>query len=454
MSENGTLEQVPIGQIKPSKLNPRKSVGDVAELAQSIKAAGVIEPLIVVRENGHFELVAGERRLAGARKAGLKTVPVIVRELTEAERREAMLIENLQREGLTVMEEAGAYKQLLELDGMTQRKLAERVGRSQGHISKRLALLELPAEVGKRVDSGGIRLEDALELTKLSDSPERLKACLRQSGQYIRYEIDRQVNEKRIEEKVAAAEAKAEKQGLTVIKHAGSQAYWFKPPKGVFKIGDGWDELPLDAKAHAKEPCHAVGIERRTGEFIPLCTDRKQHPKVKTHGEENSLPGARAGVNAARTQSKEEKAQRARREQLEQAAEIRHEFAAKLAAKPTRELEELLYRVLVKWAVDGEESDDACRLLGLGEPDEDGNYDWGATAGLLQDYANEGSSNLQRAAAAVAIAYADQQIGWYNGDRAEEARLYLTILQARGYEISDAERDSVNLQKSLEPKAA
>lgn len=123
-------------------------------LAESIRRHGLLQPLVVRREAHGYELIAGERRLRAAQRAGLEDVPVVVREATPPERLELALIENLQREDLTALEEAEAYRQLIEVYGLTQEEIAQRVGKSRPAIANALRLLSLPDAVKAQLESG------------------------------------------------------------------------------------------------------------------------------------------------------------------------------------------------------------------------------------------------------------------------------------------------------------
>jgi len=138
------------------------SACDIGELTRSIRSVGILQPLVVTAaEAGGYVIVCGERRWGAAIEAGLTTVPCVVRRFTDEERQEAMLIENLQRQTLRPLEEAHAYERLLCL-GHTQARIAHRVGRSQGHISRRLALLHLSDNVQARIDRHEIPVNQAL----------------------------------------------------------------------------------------------------------------------------------------------------------------------------------------------------------------------------------------------------------------------------------------------------
>lgn len=145
----GALLQVAVEQIRTNPHQPRKvfSEEEIAQLADSIREQGVLQPLLVSREGDGFTLIAGERRLRAATHAGVDTVPVIVREVDERARQEIALIENLQREDLNVIEEAQAYASLIERFSYTQEEVATRVGKSRTVVTNALRILKLPREI-------------------------------------------------------------------------------------------------------------------------------------------------------------------------------------------------------------------------------------------------------------------------------------------------------------------
>jgi ParB family transcriptional regulator, chromosome partitioning protein len=151
--------RVPIELIRPSGLQPRRRFAETEldALAQSIREKGVLQPLLVRPvddEEAAFELVAGERRWRAAQRVGVHEVPVIVRALADCEALEIALVENLQREDLSPLEEAEAYKRLTTEFGRTQASLAEAVGKSRSHVANTLRLLSLPPPVRDRLDEG------------------------------------------------------------------------------------------------------------------------------------------------------------------------------------------------------------------------------------------------------------------------------------------------------------
>jgi len=169
------LVDVPVGRINPHRLNVRKDLGGLDELAASIKAQGLLQPLIVAPDHGTAEkgsrdyiLIAGHRRHAAAVKAKVQSLPCIVRDDldTDAKVIEAMLVENLQRTDLTVMEEADAYAQL-ELLGVKEVAIAKATGRARGTVRQRLLLAGLPAERREQYEKGELSLDGAVLCAKL-----------------------------------------------------------------------------------------------------------------------------------------------------------------------------------------------------------------------------------------------------------------------------------------------
>ncbi len=147
-------------QVKPNPFQPRRYFDEQAldELARSIAIHGILQPIIVRKNKQYYEIVAGERRFRASQLAGLQEVPVIVRDFDEKEMMELALLENLQRENLTPIEEAEAYEALIQHLGFTQEQLAERVGKSRPHIANHLRLLKLPQTVRNFVDSGELSM--------------------------------------------------------------------------------------------------------------------------------------------------------------------------------------------------------------------------------------------------------------------------------------------------------
>jgi len=147
---------VPVEDIASNPDQPRRHFEEepLATLAESIRRHGLLQPLVVRRAGERYELIAGERRLRAAQRAGIDRLPVVIREATPERRFELALIENLQREDLSPLEEAAAYRRLIDEYGLTQEEIAERVGRSRPAIANALRLLALPESVKAQVASG------------------------------------------------------------------------------------------------------------------------------------------------------------------------------------------------------------------------------------------------------------------------------------------------------------
>ena len=172
--ENSTNEEIielKLDDLRPNPYQPRKIFDDEAlkELSESIKEHGVFQPIIVKKSIKGYEIIAGERRYRASKLAGLKTIPAIIRDFTDSQMMEIALLENLQREDLNVIEEAIAYKSMIEKLNLTQDELAKRVGKSRSHITNILGLLRLPKEVQKQVIQGNITMGHARMLSKLED---------------------------------------------------------------------------------------------------------------------------------------------------------------------------------------------------------------------------------------------------------------------------------------------
>jgi ParB/RepB/Spo0J family partition protein len=193
------VTDIPLDLLTPHPHNVRRDIGDVTELAASITGVGLLQPLTVapVGED-QYVVIAGHRRLAAAKKAGLTTVPCLVRHdlVNRVDQLEAMLTENLQRTDLTVMEEAAAYEQLTLL-GVKPAEIAKATGRSRATVDSRMKLLALPEKARTQVDTGQLTLNDAEFLLKHVDDPGLMKAAEGKTGQNLRYAIESELRDRR-----------------------------------------------------------------------------------------------------------------------------------------------------------------------------------------------------------------------------------------------------------------
>lgn len=169
--KNKEVVDLPLSELRPNPYQPRKIFDDEAlnELASSIKANGVFQPIIVKKTIKGYDIVAGERRYRASKKAGLTTIPAIIKDFSDEEMMNIALLENLQREDLTAIEEANAYKVMIENTNITQEELANRVGKSRSHVTNILGLLKLPKSVQDMVLYNKISMGHARVLSKLED---------------------------------------------------------------------------------------------------------------------------------------------------------------------------------------------------------------------------------------------------------------------------------------------
>lgn len=169
------LRYIEISKIHPHPDNPRKNVGDVTELAESIKVNGILQNLTLVPFGEEYRVIIGHRRLAGAKLAGLTEVPCVVREMTPQEQVKTMLMENIQRSDLTVYEQAQGFQMMLDM-GETIESIAKDSGFSQTTVRRRVKLLDLDAERFRKSEARGATLQDYMELDKIDDPDLKNKA--------------------------------------------------------------------------------------------------------------------------------------------------------------------------------------------------------------------------------------------------------------------------------------
>lgn len=213
-AENSNLEgegtvTVRIDEIEPNRDQPRKEFesGALAELAESIAQHGVLQPLLLrPMVSGGYRIVAGERRWRASRMAGLQEVPAVVREMTDGEEMLFALIENLQREDLSPLEEAKGYQQLIDIQGMTQEEAATAVGKSRPAVANALRLLNLPEDIQAMVERGELSAGHARTLLSFKSEEEmRLAAEKAKAGASVR-ELETMAKKSAQEEKGSTAQ--------------------------------------------------------------------------------------------------------------------------------------------------------------------------------------------------------------------------------------------------------
>lgn len=166
------LLELDIDLIDPNSAQPRTSFNEerLNDLAQSIRSNGIVQPLLVRRRGARYQLVAGERRWRAAQRAGLQRVPAVVRDIPDDKLLELALIENIQRQELNAIEEAHAYKRLIETLGLTQETVAQRVGRDRSFVTNYLRLLRLPEDIQRMVEEDKITMGHARALLGVDDA--------------------------------------------------------------------------------------------------------------------------------------------------------------------------------------------------------------------------------------------------------------------------------------------
>ncbi|MDG4657557.1 nucleoid occlusion protein [Ectobacillus antri] len=192
------VKQIPVSHIVPNRYQPRTVFNDakIEELALTIRTHGIIQPIVVrMYEANRYEIIAGERRFRAVHKLGWETIPAIVKNMSDAETASVALIENLQREELTSIEEAIAYQKLLDLHNLTQEALAQRLGKGQSTVANKLRLLKLPGEIKDALLEKKVTERHARALIPLKKEELQLKM--------LQEIIDRQLNVKQTEERVA-----------------------------------------------------------------------------------------------------------------------------------------------------------------------------------------------------------------------------------------------------------
>ena len=168
---NDQIVEIDLSELRANPYQPRKNFDEEAlnELASSIKEHGVFQPIIVKKSIKGYEIIAGERRFRASKLAGMQTIPAIVKDFSDEEMMQIALLENLQRENLTSIEEAKAYKSIIESMNITQDELAKKVGKSRSHVTNILGLLKLPASVQDMVLYNKLSMGHARVLSKLDD---------------------------------------------------------------------------------------------------------------------------------------------------------------------------------------------------------------------------------------------------------------------------------------------
>lgn len=430
-------QSIPIDDVVPAEDNVRRKLGDIKDLAASIASVGVIEPLLVTpSENGRFTVVAGHRRLAAAREAGLTEVQCIVKVLSEVERLETMIAENLARQALNPLEEAEAYFRMVEL-AVPVKDLARRLGRPPKHITGRLALLELPRNVQTKVEKGALGVSDAAALLALKDHPDVIADLISDdwdSGDLERAVIREVARIEADEKRTAVVEALAA-EGVRLIEDWTRYGGGARQPVA---LGTGHGELPVDPAKHGREPCHAAHVARG-GEVIYLCTDPARHrPEGKSK--------VQAPKGSGPTTNEEQAAEREAARQRRALDRERGEFTASLAKRrlPKTDVTAVVLGQFLA-AASNAQAKAACALLGI----DAGVDDFGAAhRTALVAHGEPSAANRERAAFALALSIGEDAVRFGDTEgRTTPARIHLDLLTAYGWGEADAEPDDGNLDE-------
>jgi ParB family transcriptional regulator, chromosome partitioning protein len=171
--------ELDLEEVKPNPFQPRTRFDDktIDELAQSIRETGIVQPVIVAPEDDHYTIIVGERRWRAAQRAGLRKIPVLIRNIPKDKQLEVSLIENIHREELNALEIAHAYQRLIDEHGYAQHELADKVGKDRSSVTNYLRLLKLPQEIQDRLADGTISMGHARALLAIEDSVTQLYAC-------------------------------------------------------------------------------------------------------------------------------------------------------------------------------------------------------------------------------------------------------------------------------------
>ncbi|MDQ6798830.1 MAG: ParB/RepB/Spo0J family partition protein [Actinomycetota bacterium] len=432
------VEQLPIDAVIPDPGN-RKVTLD-AQFVASVRTHGVIQPLLVTQhadQEGAFHLVAGHRRLGAARKLGFDSVPALVRTLSDQEKLELALVDNIQRNDLSVLDEAVAMTRLVEL-GMSAGRLGKRIGRSASYVRDRLRLMELPVPARRLVDDDTITIEAGLALVALVDHPDILDAVIaevRTGYANVEWQVSQALRQLEADAKVAEGRAKAEAKGLVVVDHEGYH------PTSYVEVGT-YGGLDIEAKAHGKEPCHAVVIGPRDGKPSAVCVDRKRHSRK---GSSTVKSPTTAGADA---EARAEKAAR------KEAGEHRRAFIASVVAGRVSKAD-VLGLVLPNYLDDANANERSALsgLLGL-EPSDRDRY--GAWTEAVDAYTKASDTNLLRACLAFSLIQGEDALGGgYGHDRAERHRAFLAAkgYEPTAYEVAQATEQARRHDEALARKA-
>jgi len=456
---------VPVSELRVNPLNGRRKLTDIDAMADSIRAVGILEPLVLAPADDGLLIVFGHRRHAGAEHAGLTTVPAIIRtDLDEARVLQAAIIENTQRANLTPTEEAEQLRRLMDLRTLTVTDLAAAVGRGPAYVTGRLALLTLPDRARDALDAGSITLEVAGRLTDLADHPELIDELIDPDGHIDPDLLDAACTRVAVEREAVRLAEEAAAKGLRLVDLQPGHRHL-----ATLDLTRG------QAGAHRRQACHAVILDRSYGKprLVPICTQPDRHqpatPPAPADGARRSA-GGRAGTTdrspagqagdvesavgsrepdggarraawRAEADERDRQARDAERNRR-RVAKARRAFLTDLMGKRIKRADAAVF--VFAGVLDRASQTDlaaASAVLGLtAQPDRWGQKDWRAA---VAGYAGTDGDHMVKAAFATACGWAENHISPHAGYDARAAA-YIAVLVALGYTPDPYETEQID----------
>jgi ParB/RepB/Spo0J family partition protein len=414
--------------------NVREDLRNLDELAESIAESGIVEPLVVVPLDGGYRILAGHRRAAAAVIGELDVVPCWVRaDLVEAESDQVAvaLIENVQRDDLTPLEEAHAYAQLSAFPNWSPGRIAQATGRDELFVRRGIEATQLSEELQPAAISGQLSLQEAARLESFADDPDTYASLVKIAGSGgIRHALVRAERERDVARRAAEVRAELETEGVRIVERPRHQDVALRV--SVLTDEDGDD---LDADEHAAS-CegHAVYIDDYDGEAIPVCVDPARFGHVTPRWYRHETEEEAAARIAA------EEAAQARRAALEDAATLRQSFIRQLIASKDKPPAGTL-RLVVEMLVDDQTGlpapEDLAWYLGYDDASE-----LDAAAVLAEAVRKAPERRLPRMALAVVAVGAEDNVRSF-GNRWGSGALalrWLSYLAGAGHQLTEAEQ--------------
>jgi ParB/RepB/Spo0J family partition protein len=437
-----TIVQLPADRLAAHPENVRGSLGDLRELSRSIKAQGIIVPLLVLPANddGVHKIVAGHRRYAAALAVEVTTLPVLVRDLTPTQVLDAMLVENSQRTELSLVESIRAVARYQFLDPTdSAMKISRRIGRSASWVKSRLALAVLPGDVMSMLDIGTLTVAQAEALTTLiEDGDEVVVECAREiaSGRSWREpgeQVEQWRKDRRAQVKLDEIIARLDRHGVQRFDTTTDA----RTAKAVPLDGSGLGLDKYAERAHRHEPCHAVVVERRwngTVEATGWCTEPKRHRATPTRPAASDIAIERPGPQSPAAVNESDSAHRQARKQ-------RHIAATAMVTKGRWPKGGGLGLVARVWCdtIGQHAARKACEFLSIELPAEDGSSTYrvrDALVGWLTDGGDP--ARLLVALAGGELETASRQADPLPGHtKADASAMWLALLTGHGGYVSE-----------------